>query len=105
MKRVVWFTAGAVAGVAGTAWTQKKVKQAAAAAKPRAVATRAAGAVRQRGADLIDALREGRLAMQQKEAELRAELDGRPGEVVEVIEVATPTRRSRRVVRVRVPRR
>ncbi|HTN78357.1 MAG TPA: hypothetical protein VMK16_01690 [Acidimicrobiales bacterium] len=104
MKRVVWFTVGAAAGVAGTAWTQKKVKQAAAAARPRAVANRAAGVVRQRGSDLVDAIREGRLAMQQKEAQLRAELDG-PGEVVEVLEIATPTRRSRRVVRVRVPRR
>ncbi len=72
MKRVVWFTMGAAAGVAGTTWTQRKVKQAAAAAKPRAVATRAAGAVRSRGADFVDALREGRLAMHQREAELRA---------------------------------
>ena len=46
MKRVVWFTMGAAAGVAGTTWTQRKVKQAAAAAKPRAVATRG----RRRGA-------------------------------------------------------
>ena len=98
MKRVVWFTVGASAGVAGTMWTQKKVKQAAAAAKPRAVATRAVDAVR-------DAVREGRLGMRQKEAELRAQLDGTT-EVTEVIEVqATPTRRTRRVVRVRVPRR
>ena len=104
MKRVVWFTMGAAAGVAGTTWTQRKVKQAAAAAKPRAVATRAAGAVRQRGSDLVDAIREGRLAMQQKEAELRSQLDG-PGEVIEVVEVATPSRRTRRTVRVRVPRR
>ncbi len=89
MKRVVWFTAGAAAGVAGTAWTQRKVKHVAAAAKPRAVATKAANRVR-------DALREGRLAMHQKEAELRAELDP-PPEVVEVVEVQTPTRRTRRV--------
>ena len=39
MKRVVWFTMGAAAGVAGTTWTQRKLKQAAAAAKPRAVAS------------------------------------------------------------------
>ena len=42
VKRVVWFTAGAAAGVAGTTWTQRKVKHVAAAAKPRAVATKAA---------------------------------------------------------------
>jgi hypothetical protein len=105
MKRVVWFTMGAAAGVVGTTWTQRKVKQAAAAAKPRAVATRAAGAVRSRGADFVDAVREGRLAMHQREAELRAQLDG-PAEFTEVVEVqSTPTRRTRRVVRVRIPRR
>ncbi len=69
MKRVFWFTAGAAAGVAGTTWAQQKVKHAAAAAKPRAVAARAADEVR-------DAVREGRLGMRQKEAELRAQLDG-----------------------------
>ena len=43
--------------------------------------------------------------MHQKEAELRAELD-RPPEFVEVVEVQTsPTRRTRRVMRVRIPRR
>jgi hypothetical protein len=105
MKRVFWFTAGAAAGAAGTTWVQRKVKHAAAAAKPSAVATRAAGAVRARGADLVDAVREGRLAMRQREAELRAQLDG-AAEITEVVEVqATPSRRTRRVVRVRIPRR
>ncbi len=97
MKRVFWFTAGAAAGVAGTTWAQQKVKHAAAAAKPRAMAAKAADKVR-------DAVREGRLGMRQKEAEMRAQLD-RP-DVMEVVEVqATPTRRTRRVVRVRIPRR
>lgn len=98
MKRVVWFTAGAAAGVAGTTWAQRKVKHVAAAAKPRAVATKAADALR-------DAVREGRLGMHLKEAELRARLDP-PPEVVEVVEVqSAPTRRTRRVMRVRIPRR
>jgi hypothetical protein len=97
MKRVVWFTAGAAAGVAGTTWAQRKVKHVAAAAKPRAVATKAANTVR-------DAFREGRLGMHQKEAELRAQLD--PPGMVEVVEVQTsPSRRTRRVMRVRIPRR
>ena len=98
MKRVFWFTAGAAAGVAGTTWTQRKVKHAAAAAKPRAVAARAADKVR-------DAVREGRLGMRQKEAELRAQMNGAT-EITEVVEVqSTPTRRTRRTVRVRIPRR
>ncbi len=98
MKRLVWFTAGAAAGVAGTTWTQRKLKHAAAAAKPRVVAHRAAEAVR-------DAVREGRLGMRLKEAELRAQLDG-SAEFTEIVEVqATPTRRTRRTVRVRIPRR
>ena len=69
MKRVFWFTAGAASGVAGTVWTQRKLKEAAAAAKPRVVASRAADRVR-------DAVREGRLGMRQKEAELRGQLSG-----------------------------
>ena len=98
MKRVFWFTAGAAAGVAGTKWAEQKLKHAAAAAKPRAVAARAADKVR-------DAVREGRLGMRQKEAELRAQLD-ETTEFAEVIEVqATPMRRTRRTVRVRIPRR
>ena len=98
MKRVFWFTAGAASGVAGTMWAQQKVKHAAAAAKPRAVAERLAGKVR-------DAVREGRLGMREKEAELRAQMDGAT-EITEVVEViSTPTRRTRRRVRVRIPRR
>jgi hypothetical protein len=98
MKRVFWFTAGAASGVAGTMWAQQKVKHAAAAAKPRAVAARAADRVR-------DAVREGRLGMRQKEAELRAEMNGTT-EITEVVEIqSTPTRRTRRTVRVRIPRR
>ena len=69
MKRVFWFTAGVATGVAGTKWAEQKLKHAAAAAKPRAVAERLADKVR-------DAVREGRLGMRQKEAEL-ARTDGR----------------------------
>ena len=98
MKRVFWFTDGADSGVAGTMWAQQKVKHAAAAAKPRAVAARTADRIR-------DAVREGRLGMRQKEAELRAQMDG-TSEITEVVEVvSTPTRRTRRRVRVRIPRR
>ena len=64
MKRVFWFTAGVATGVAGTKWAEQKLKHAAAAAKPRAVAARLTDKVR-------DALSEGRLGMRQKEAELR----------------------------------
>ena len=43
--------------------------------------------------------------MHQREAELRASSNG-PAEITEVVEVqSTPTRRTRRVVRVRIPRR
>ena len=98
MKRVFWFTAGTAAGVVGTKWAEQKLRHAAAAAKPRAVAARAADKVR-------DAVREGRLGMRQKEAELRAQMD-ETTEFTEVVEVqSTPTRRTRRTVRVRTPRR
>ena len=98
MKRVFWFTAGVATGVAGTKWAEQKLKHAAAAAKPRAVAARLTDKVR-------DALSEGRLGMRQKEAELRAEMNGTT-EITEVVEViSTPTRRTRRRVRVRIARR
>ena len=85
MKRVSWFVGGAVAGVAGAGYAKRKVKETAAQLAPTNVAKAAVAKVRHRGADVADAVREGREAMRAKETELRARLHGST-EVVEALE-------------------
>ena len=88
MKRLVWFTAGAAAGVSGSAYARRKLRQAAERYRPVNVARGAAGQVRSRGRDLVDAVREGRAAMAAKEAELRERQRG-PAPIPATI-LATP---------------
>lgn len=75
MRRVTWFVSGVAAGAAGASYAKKKVKQTAANLAPVNVAKNAAGAVRERGRHLADAVREGRAAMHAREDELRARRD------------------------------
>jgi hypothetical protein len=102
MKRLVWFAAGAAAGVGGTAYAKHKARQAADRYRPVSLAKGAVGRV-------ADAVREGRSAMAAKEAELKARQDGQPANPpiqVLVVEAAGaestlpsragPRRRSRR---------
>jgi hypothetical protein len=77
MKRVTWFVSGAVAGVVGAGYAKRKVRSTAAHLAPVNVARGAASGVRRRIADVGDAVREGREAMQTKEQELKARVDGR----------------------------
>lgn len=70
MKRLTWFVGGAVAGVAGAGLAKKKVKEAAVEFAPAHVAKKATERVK-------EAFHEGRRAMHAKEAELRAQRDGR----------------------------
>jgi hypothetical protein len=72
MRRATWFTLGAAAGVSGSAYARRKWREAAERYRPVTVARTAAVRVRNRGHDLADAVREGKLAMAAKEAELRA---------------------------------
>jgi hypothetical protein len=76
MKRVSWFVAGAAAGMAGSEYARHKAKRAVGRYKPAAVLRATAGQLRLRGRDLVEALREGRHAMREKEAELIARRDG-----------------------------
>jgi len=75
LKRLTWFTTGAIAGVAGAGFAKRKVKQTAAQLAPSNIAKVAAAKVREKGHDVADAVRDGRDAMRAKEAELRAKLD------------------------------
>jgi predicted deacylase len=77
MRRVVWFASGVAAGAAGAGFAKRKVGQAAQAMAPGNVARATAGGVKRTGRRLADAVREGRLAAQIRERELRAERDGR----------------------------
>jgi hypothetical protein len=76
IKRVSWFMAGAAAGVAGSEYARQKAKRAADRYKPAAVVRATALQLRVRSRDLVEALREGRHAMREKEAELIARRDG-----------------------------
>lgn len=76
MKRLTWFLSGIVTGAAGASYAKRKVRRTAATLDPRNVVKRGVGAVRQRGEDVVEALREGRQAMRAKEAELLARRDG-----------------------------
>jgi hypothetical protein len=70
IKRLTWFVGGAVAGVAGTGFAKRKLKQATTHLTPANIVHSVSARVR-------DSVAEGRQAMRAKEAELRARLDGR----------------------------
>lgn len=74
-KRVTWFVAGAVTGAGGSVYARRKAKEAAEKYRPVAIARNTAVRVRGRASDVVDAVRDGRVAMREREAELRAELD------------------------------
>lgn len=77
IKRLVWFVSGIVAGVGGVLFAGRRVKRTIGAMGPVKVAGRAAEATRSRLGNVQAAFREGRDAMRDREAELRARRDGR----------------------------
>ena len=104
MKRLMWFAAGAAAGVGGTAYAKRKAREAAERYRPVSLAKSAVDRV-------ADAVREGRLTMAAKERELKARTGSEPAPppvppvqvlVVEAVPAdalprrAGPRRRSRR---------
>jgi hypothetical protein len=97
IKRLGWFVAGTLAGAAGGLYGRRKVVQAADRIAPTNVAkrtvVRARDGIRDRGRDVVEAVREGRDGMRAKEAELRAAAEGHP------VVTASP---GRQIVEVRV---
>ncbi|MFK8024422.1 MAG: hypothetical protein AB8G26_10720 [Ilumatobacter sp.] len=77
MKRVSWFVGGAVAGAAGANYAKKKVVEKASQVSPAGVARSAASRARATATTVVDAVREGRQAMNQHEDELKSRRDGR----------------------------
>jgi hypothetical protein len=81
MRRLMWFAGGVAAGAAGAGYAKRKVtttvRRTAGHLAPANVARGAAGTVRRSGQRVAAAVREGRSASQQRQSELRAELEGR----------------------------
>jgi len=76
MKRLSWFISGALAGVASVGYAKKKVKATASHLTPASLVKSARARMRERRLDVSEALRDGRSAMHDKEAELIARRDG-----------------------------
>jgi len=74
-KRLFWLSAGITLGFGGAVWFRRTVKQAVQRFAPERVAEGATRAVHGVGARLSAAAADGRAAMKEREAELRAELE------------------------------
>ncbi len=75
IKRLTWFVMGAVVGSATTLWGLTVARSKARQLAPVQVAGAVGARLRDRWDDLHDAVFEGRLAMREREAELRAEFE------------------------------
>ena len=75
ITRATWFVAGAAAGAVGATYTRRKVKAMAEQMTPANVAKNVAGRARIRGQELVEAVKEGRVAMRAREDQLRAGRD------------------------------
>ncbi|MEO7428365.1 MAG: hypothetical protein ABIY48_03185 [Acidimicrobiales bacterium] len=75
-RRLFWLIMGAGFGFGMSFWLMRFVKETAARYAPERVSADLAGAVRGLGTDLRAAVAEGRDAMREREAELRAEVSG-----------------------------
>lgn len=86
-KRAFWFGSGVVVGAGGTVWATVRLRQAAAQVTPGGLADQALTHARRVGADVRDAVVEGRIVMRETEAQLRRDLEppglpaGRPGAI------------------------
>lgn len=78
-KRLLWLLIGVGFGFGMSFWVVRTVRRTVERYTPDRVSSDLAGAVRALGSDVRAAVAEGREAMQEREAELRAELErGRP---------------------------
>jgi hypothetical protein len=77
IRRLVWFTSGATAGFGGAMWVRRRIRRTLRRYAPEQLRADTTASVRRLGWGVRDAVAEGRSAMREREAELRAEL--RPG--------------------------
>ncbi len=80
LKRVRWVGAGMALGVGTSLWAQRKVKLVMARYGPSGVGSMAVTKAKDWPGQVRAALREGRVAMREREAELRAGTSGREGQ-------------------------
>lgn len=73
LKRIRWMATGLALGAGATIWAERKAKAVAAKYRPSGAANRARGWP----ADVVAAVKEGREAMREREAELREASDRR----------------------------
>ncbi len=81
-RRLFWLVLGAGLGFCLSFWLMRVARRTATRLSPERISTDVTGAARGLGRDLRQAAGEGRAAMRQREAELRAELQSpgpRPG--------------------------
>ena len=76
-KRLFWLLAGAGFGFGVSFWLMRFVRSTIERYTPERVSGDLAAAIREFGGDLRAAVSEGREAMREREAELRAELESR----------------------------
>jgi hypothetical protein len=76
-KRLFWLMVGAGFGFGVAFWLMRMVRTVVERYSPERVSGDLAAAVRAFGADLREAVAEGRVAMQEREQELRRELEAR----------------------------
>ena len=74
-KRLLWLVIGAAFGFGMSFWLMRFVRETVDRYRPERVSQDLAGALSKLGDDLRAAVREGRLAMAEREEELRAEVD------------------------------
>lgn len=90
-KRLLWLVVGAGFGFGVSFWLMRFVRETVARYTPERVSSDLAGALRQLGTDVRAAVAEGREAMREREAELRAELEGRGGAAREPRRIGEPS--------------
>lgn len=76
-KRLFWLFVGLGLGLGLSVWTARFVRRTVERYTPENVADRVGAALRDLGGDIREAVREGRLAMREREAEIRAEIERR----------------------------
>lgn len=76
-KRLFWLVMGAAFGFGVSFWLMRFVRETVTRYSPERVSADLAGALRQFGGDLRAAATEGRQAMREAEADLRARIDPR----------------------------
>jgi hypothetical protein len=87
-KRIFWLAIGLGIGFGMSFWFMRFIRETVDRYRPERVSQDLAGAISKLGDDLRAAVREGRVAMAEREEELRAEVDSqratRKGQVIDL---------------------